>query len=113
MSMEVEDEEVVSPRADLIAAVLWVAFGLAVSIGSWRMDRLEKLSINPYEVPGLVPFFLGCAITVLGLVLLIRAWAQGGCHTSCHSGCGAARRPSTGALSASGVLPSVGVLGVL
>ncbi|WP_414014749.1 tripartite tricarboxylate transporter TctB family protein [Limnohabitans sp.] len=78
MSMEVEDEEVTSPREDLIAAVLCVAFGLAVSIGAWRMDRLEKLSINPYEVPGLVPFFLGCAITVLGLVLLIRAWAQGG-----------------------------------
>ena len=80
MSMEVEDDEVVSPRADLIAAVLWVAFGLAVSIGSWSMDRLEKLSINPYEVPGLVPFFLGCAITVLGVVLFIRAWAQGGWH---------------------------------
>jgi hypothetical protein len=80
MSMEAEDNEVVSPRADLIAAVLWVAFGLAVSIGAWRMDRLEKLSINPYEVPGLVPFFLGCAITVLGVALFIRAWAQGGWH---------------------------------
>ena len=78
MSIELEDNEVVSPREDLIAAVLWVAFGLAVTIGSWRMDRLEKLNINPYEVPGLVPFFLGCAITVLGLVLFFRAWAQGG-----------------------------------
>ena len=78
MSIELEDDEVVSPREDLIAAVLWVAFGLAVTIGSWRMDRLEKLNINPYEVPGLVPFFLGCAITVLGLVLFFRAWAQGG-----------------------------------
>ena len=78
MSMEAEDDEVASPRADLIAAVIWVVFGLAVTIGAWRMDRLEKLSINPYEVPGLVPFFLGCAITVLGVMLLIRAWAQGG-----------------------------------
>ena len=78
MSIELEDDEVVSPREDLIAAVLWVAFGLAVTIGSWRMDRLEKLNINPYEVPGLVPFFLGCAMTVLGLVLFFRAWAQGG-----------------------------------
>ena len=78
MSMEVQDDKVVSSRADLIAALLWVAFGLAVTIGSWRMDRLEKLNINPYEVPGLVPFFLGCAMTVLGLVLFFRAWAQGG-----------------------------------
>ena len=78
MSIELEDDEVVTPREDLIAAVLWVAFGLAVTIGSWRMDRLEKLNINPYEVPGLVPFFLGCAMTVLGLVLLFRAWSQGG-----------------------------------
>ena len=80
MSMEVEDDEVVSPRADLIAAVLWVAFGLGVTIGAWRMDRLEKLHINPYEIPGLVPFLLGCAMTVLGVVLFIRAWAQGGWH---------------------------------
>jgi hypothetical protein len=78
MSMEVEDDEVVSPRADLIAAVLWMAFGLAVTIGAWRMDRLEKLNINPYEVPGLVPFLLGCAITVLGVLLFVRALAQGG-----------------------------------
>ena len=79
MSMEEEDdEEVASPREDLIAAVLWVAFGLAVTIGSWRMDRLEKLNINPYEVPGLVPFLLGCAMTVLGLGLFFRAWTQGG-----------------------------------
>jgi hypothetical protein len=78
MSIELADDEVVTPREDLIAAVLWVAFGLAVTIGSWRMDRLEKLNINPYEVPGLVPFFLGCAMTVLGLVLLFRAWSQGG-----------------------------------
>lgn len=78
MSMEVEDDEVVSPRADLIAALVWVAFGLAVAIGAWRMDRLEKLNINPYEIPGLVPFLLGCAMAVLGVVLLLRAWVQGG-----------------------------------
>jgi hypothetical protein len=78
MSMEVQDDKVVSSRADLIAALLWVAFGLAVAIGSWRMDRLEKLNINPYEIPGLVPFFLGCAMTVLGGVLFTRALAQGG-----------------------------------
>ena len=78
MSMEAEDDEVASPRADLIAAVIWVVFGLAVTIGAWRMDRLEKLNINPYEIPGLVPFLLGCAMSVLGVVLFIRAWAQGG-----------------------------------
>lgn len=78
MSMEAEDDEVASPRADLIAALIWVVFGLAVTVGAWRMDRLEKLNINPYEIPGLVPFLLGCAMSVLGVVLFIRAWAQGG-----------------------------------
>ncbi|MGV3493201.1 MAG: tripartite tricarboxylate transporter TctB family protein [Ramlibacter sp.] len=77
MSMESAPEGAVSPRADLVSALAWTAFGLAVAIGAWRMDRLENLHINKYEVPGLVPFLLGSAIVLLGLVLAARALRQG------------------------------------
>jgi hypothetical protein len=36
------------------------------------MDRLERLNINPYEAPGLVPGVLGAVIALLGLVLALR-----------------------------------------
>jgi hypothetical protein len=69
-----------SARADLVAAALWIAFGAAVAIGAWRMDRLERLNINPYEAPGLVPGLLGALIVLLGLGLALRAVRQGGLH---------------------------------
>lgn len=77
MSMESAPEGAVSPRADLVSALAWTAFGLAVAIGAWRMDRLENLHINKYEVPGLVPGLLGAAIVLLGLALAARAVRQG------------------------------------
>jgi hypothetical protein len=54
-----------SARADLVAAALWISFGAAVAMGAWRMDRLERLNINPYEAPGLVPGLLGVLIVLL------------------------------------------------
>lgn len=71
------EAEGVSPRADLIAAALWITFGAAVSIGAWRMDRLERLSVNPYEAPGLVPGLLGALLVVLGLALALRSLRRG------------------------------------
>jgi hypothetical protein len=71
------DDEAPSPRADLIAAALWITFGAAVAVGAWRMDRLERLSINPYEAPGLVPGLLGALLVLLGLALALRALRQG------------------------------------
>jgi hypothetical protein len=75
--MESAPEGAVSPRADLWSALVWLALGLAVTIGAWRMDRLENLHINKYEVPGLVPGLLGAAIVLLGIVLALRAVRQG------------------------------------
>ena len=66
-----------SPRSDFIAALIWIAFGIAVAIGSWRMDRLEKQDVNPYTVPGLLPGLLGIAVIFFGALLLLRAWRQG------------------------------------
>lgn len=72
MTTGIEDEEPVPPRADLIAAFVAMVFGSAVAVASWRMDRLEHLNINAYEIPGLVPFVLGVTIFGLGTVLAIR-----------------------------------------
>jgi len=64
-------------RSDFIGALLWMAFGIAVTIGSWNMDRLENQDINPYTVPGLVPGLLGVAVVFFSLLMLVRAWRQG------------------------------------
>jgi hypothetical protein len=77
LSIESEPEGGVSPRADLVSACVWIAFGAAVFIGSWNMDRLEKLHINKYEIPGLVPGLLGAAIVLLGILLVLRSIARG------------------------------------
>ena len=77
MSIEIDPDEPLPPRLDLYCALAWMVFGGAVFVGSWRMDRLEHLHINKYEIPGLVPGILGAAVLVLGLVLALRAIARG------------------------------------
>ena len=77
MSMESAPPGAVSPRADLGAAVVWIAFGAAVFTLSFRMDRLENLHINRYEIPGLVPMLLSAAIVLLGIVLALRSIKRG------------------------------------
>jgi hypothetical protein len=72
MSTAAERSTRPSGRADAVAGALWSAFGVAVATGAWRMDRLERLNINPYEAPGLVPGVLGAVIALLGLVLAFR-----------------------------------------
>jgi hypothetical protein len=77
VSIETAPEGEIPPRADLVSALLWMAFGGAVAIGSWRMDRLENLHINKYEAPGLVPGLLGAAVFLLGIALALRAIKRG------------------------------------
>lgn len=72
MSTAAERSTRPSGRSDAVAGALWSAFGVAVATGAWRMDRLERLNINPYEAPGLVPGVLGAVIALLGLVLAFR-----------------------------------------
>jgi len=60
-----------SRRAELMSAALWVAFGGVIVAASWRMDRLDKLSINPWSAPGLTPGIVGVLIVVFALAL---AW---------------------------------------
>lgn len=77
MSIEIDPETPLPPRADLYSALVWIVFGAAITVGAWRMDRLAHLHINQYEIPGLVPGLLGFAIFVLGIVLALRAVARG------------------------------------
>ncbi|MGE0312288.1 MAG: tripartite tricarboxylate transporter TctB family protein [Lautropia sp.] len=60
---------------DRAGAVLWVATGTAIAVGAWRMDRLERMQIKPWEVPGLVPGLLGVVLALLGVALFLRGGA--------------------------------------
>jgi hypothetical protein len=53
-------------------ALGWIAFGAAVLVGSWRMDRLESLHINPWSAPGLMPGVLGALMLLFGAALWLR-----------------------------------------
>jgi hypothetical protein len=83
-----------SARTDFIAALLWIVFGLAIAIASWRMDRLQNQDINPYTIPGLLPGLLGVAIMFFGALMLLRSWRAGGLA----SRAGAAERMTAAAL---------------
>lgn len=67
-------------RSDLLFGLFWAVLGLAVTVESWRMDRLEAQGINPLTAPGLVPGLLGAILVLLGIVLAARA-ARGVVHT--------------------------------
>jgi hypothetical protein len=66
-----------TPRGDFFASLFWIALGIAITIGSWNMDRLKNQDVNPYTVPGLLPFFLGISIAFFGLLMLWRSWRHG------------------------------------
>ena len=67
----------VTHRSDFFAALAWIAFGIAISIGAYQMDRLENQDVPPYAVPGLLPFCLGIAIIFFAGLMLARAWRHG------------------------------------
>jgi predicted cobalt transporter CbtA len=71
------NEEGKPPRSDFKDAVGWMAFGLAILVGSVTMDRLEQQHINPVTVPGLLPGLLGIAMILLGSALGVRSWRRG------------------------------------
>ena len=60
-------------RADFLVATVFVVLGFLVTYGSWIMPRLENRRIHPSTVPGLVPGMLGAALTICGLLLLLKA----------------------------------------
>ncbi|WIY53069.1 tripartite tricarboxylate transporter TctB family protein [Devosia sp. YIM 151766] len=66
-------EEAARIRADLITAIVLVGLGLLITYLSWSMDRLEMRRIHPSTIPGLVPLFLGVALTLCGGLLAWRS----------------------------------------
>lgn len=72
-SAQVAHARKISPRGDLIQAVIWIAVGLGTLVESFRMDRLENQDINPYTIPGLLPGCLGVAIVFFGLLMVYRS----------------------------------------
>jgi hypothetical protein len=76
--LELSDAEVRAiARSELKQATGWATLGVAILVGSLRMDRLESQNINPYTVPGLLPGLLGMAMTLLAGLLALRSWRRG------------------------------------
>ena len=67
-----------SRRSEIGSALIWFAFGAAIAVASWRMDRLDHLGINPWSVPGLTPGAIGVLIMLFALALGWQAWAEAG-----------------------------------
>lgn len=61
---------------DLIGGAGWIAFGLAVFAGAWRMDRFEAMGATVYTMPGLVPGLIGVVLMLLGGALALRGWRR-------------------------------------
>ncbi len=74
---EVLPEVLPSSRADFYGGLAWIAFGIAIGIASWRMDRLERMGVSFFTAPGLVPGVLGVLITACGLILAVRSLRRG------------------------------------
>jgi len=74
---EIEEGARPSARADLWGGLFWILFGGAIAVGSWNMDRLERLGVSFYTAPGLVPGILGVLMVLCGAVLAIRALREG------------------------------------
>ena len=55
--------------ADRVTAIALAALGLSMSIGGYRMDRLEIRGVHPASIPGLVPMILGVLLVVCALLL--------------------------------------------
>jgi hypothetical protein len=60
-------------RSDLVTGGIWVVMGVAITLGSWRMDRLESQGVHWFTAPGLVPGVLGVLITIAALAIVLRA----------------------------------------
>ncbi|MBC7802773.1 MAG: tripartite tricarboxylate transporter TctB family protein [Candidatus Parcubacteria bacterium] len=71
-----------SARADLYGGAFWIVLGGAIAVGSWNMDRLERMGVSFFTAPGLVPGILGLLLIVCGAVLSARALRDGALGTA-------------------------------
>jgi hypothetical protein len=66
-----------SPRSDLASGSAWMAIGVAITVGSWNMDRLANQGVPGFAAPGLVPGILGVLITLTALAIVLRSLQRG------------------------------------
>jgi putative tricarboxylic transport membrane protein len=59
-------------RLDRISGFAFATIGALVAAGAWAMPRFENLGAKAYEAPGLAPGLLGCALSICGLVMVLR-----------------------------------------
>lgn len=77
MEAEQHEEPLPSPRSDLVSGGVWAVIGVAIAIGSWNMDRLEKQGVPGFAAPGLVPGILGVLIALTALAIVLRSVRRG------------------------------------
>ena len=61
------------PKADFLASIPLIAFGVWIVVHAFHMPRFEEFGANPFSVPGIVPGILGSIIAVLSLLVFIRS----------------------------------------
>lgn len=71
-----------SPRSDLIVGGLWTVAGLAILVGSARIDRLSAQGIEWFAAPGLLPAILGVCIALCGALIALRGARAGAARAS-------------------------------
>lgn len=86
---------------DLVVTTILLAVGIAQFVGGYTMDRLEIRHIHPASIPGLLPMFLGVAIT------LVAAFQLYGLFRARHGEDG--KRPS-GAIDRDELLRLIGLI---
>ncbi|MEP0521095.1 MAG: tripartite tricarboxylate transporter TctB family protein [Hyphomicrobiales bacterium] len=57
---------------DRLSGVFFLFLGGLVIYGALQMPRFEERGTSIYETPGFTPGFLGCALAICGLILIVR-----------------------------------------
>lgn len=64
-------------RSDVLGGAGWMAFGAAVCLGAWRMDRFDTMGATLYTMPGFMPALVGALLVALGAALAWRGLRAG------------------------------------
>jgi len=74
----VPEDHGVAPGAvyasDRVWGPLWIVLGVAITVGSLRIDRLSAQGVEWFAAPGLLPGILGVVIALSGVLISLRAW---------------------------------------
>ncbi len=74
------DRAPLPPRVDLYTAAVLLCFGLGVMALAWRMPTFVEQSHTGLTAPGIVPGFHATVISILAILLGLRALRRGALH---------------------------------